>query len=142
MKKSAVEQRITELRQIIVYYIRYRHILTRQIMIAQQSRKGDTVRGNTLLPPIKITTAKPILWKINDYILTLSNDEKQIIENRLCNHKTIDVTAGLIDKSRTMCFYIQNRIIDNALFYILLSPTDARDILLNESINDYVIHTL
>lgn len=142
MKKSAVEQRITELRQIIVYYIRYRHILTRQIMIAQQSKKGETVRGNTLMPPIKITTAKPILWKINDYILTLSNDEKQIIENRLCNHKTIDVTAGLIDKSRTMCFYMQNRIIDNALFYILLSPTDARDILLNESINDYVIHTL
>ena len=140
--KSAVEQRIEELRQIVVYYIKYRHVLTRQILIAQQSKKGDTVRGHTLLPPIKITTAKPILWEINDYVLTLSHDEKEVIESRICAGKTFDVTAGLIDKSRSMCFEIQRKIIDNALFYILISPTDARDILLAQNIIDYTIHTI
>lgn len=139
---SAVEQRIEELRLIIVYYIKYRHVLTRQILIAHQSKKGDTVRGNTLLPPIKITTAKPILWQINDYVLTLSHDEKEVIEKRICAGKTFDVTAGLINKSRSMCFEIQRKIIDNALFYILISPTDARDILLNQDVKDYTIHMM
>ena len=140
--KSAVEQRIQELRQIVLYYIKYRHVLTRQILIAKQSRKGDTVRGNTLLPPIKITTAKPIVWEINNFILTLSHDEKQVIEKRLCEGKTYDVTAGLLDKSRTMCFQMERNIIDNALFYILISPTDARDILLDQAIIDYTIHLM
>lgn len=140
--KSAVEQRIEELRHIIVYYIKYRHVLTRQILIAEHSRKGGTVRGNTLLPPLKIETAKPILWEVNSYILTLSHDEKEVIEQRICAEKTFDVTAGLIDKSRSMCFELQRRIIDNALFYILISPTDARDILLAQNVIDYTIHTL
>ena len=137
---SDIDTRISELKQIITYYLTYRQIILRQVISSRYNHAITYVRGTLLHPKIDITVAAVISDAIEDYLRTLSEEELTIIDYRLSQRKTYEATSGLVSMSRTACFAYVQHIIDNALFYVLITPSDARDVLLNQTIDDYTIH--
>lgn len=137
---SDIDTRISELKHIITYYLTYRHIILRQVISSRYNRDITYVRGTLLHPKIDIHVAAVISDVVEDYLRTLSEEDLTIIDYRLSQRKTYEATSGLMSMSRTACFSYVQHIIDNALFYVLITPSDARDILLNQTIDDYQIH--
>lgn len=134
--------RQTELRNIIIFYLRYRFLITRQIAYQNQTGKHEPIIANKLYPPIPYYTASIIMTKINAIIALYDYETQNIINMRFAQNKTLDALSGLLDMSRSRCYEKLQYIIDDILLKILMTPSDARDILLSQNIYDYQIHEM